>query len=149
MAARRLILVMLVLLIVSSVGFALVPVPSSQLDQAATTAESMTRAPVAEPNGELVAERIRAGSGKPREIEVGLGDQLELTVVAQRFDQVAIARLGVLEDVDRGAPAVFDLLPIAPGSYAVRLLGAGETIARIEVVKAGTRPQGGEREQAG
>lgn len=139
MAARRLILVMLVLLIVSSVGFALVPVPSSQLDQATTTAESMTRAPVSEPSGALVAERIRAGSGKPREIEIALGDQLELTVIGQRFDQVAIARLGMLEDVDRGAPAVFDLLPIAPGSYGVRLLGAGETIARIEVAKPGAR----------
>jgi hypothetical protein len=130
-AARRLVIVMLVLLGVSTLAAALVPVdPGSDNDQRTTAIEP---APRPEPQGEAVSRRISAQATRRARIRMRTGDQLELTVASRRADQVEIASLGELRDVDRDLPARFDLLPAEPGSYPIRLVEARRTIGRIEV----------------
>jgi hypothetical protein len=127
-AARRLIVVMLALLVVSSIAAALAPVRDSGEETTGTTTqvESQTQ-------GRLVRRTIDTRDRKPASIAIDLGDQLELTVKARRLDQVEIAALGELEPVDPDAPAHFDLLPRQPGTYDVRLLGARRVVGSIEV----------------
>ena len=122
---------MLVLLAISTVAAALVPVEQASREETSTTStrtESPDRA-----EGKLVPGLIDAGSRKREAVRIRLGDQLELRVTSPRPDQVEIPRLGELEDVDPDAPAHFDLLPFEVGSYPVRLVEADRTIGRVEV----------------
>jgi hypothetical protein len=132
MAARRLVIVMLVLLFVSTLAAALIPAPDTG-DETETT---RTTEPTAKPAGRELARSIDAAAKRSATIRIAVGDQLTLTVRSPRPDQVEIARLGQLEDVAPTSPARFDLLPADPGDYAVRLLGAGRVIGRIEVAEA-------------
>jgi hypothetical protein len=130
MAARRLIIVMISLLVISSIAAALVPVERDALEDGSSTTTASRPAPT----GKLTRETVTTG-GKPARIRLRVGDQLELRVRVKRPDEVAIPRLGQLVAVDPAAPAYFDLLPDEPGTYQVRLVGASRTIARIHVKK--------------
>jgi hypothetical protein len=128
-AARRLIFILLALLVVSSIAAALAPVRPSE-DDPETSATTTTEPP---PPGELVRRTIEVGAKRPPTIALELGDQLALTVTADRFAEVEIAGLGELDHADANAPARFDLLPREPGTYEVRLLDSARTVGTIEV----------------
>jgi hypothetical protein len=144
MAARRLILVMLVLLVLSSAVAALIPVDRAERDDTTTETRTTQRPPT--PTGELVTARIDANAREAKRIRAHTGDQLELTVSASGPGQVEIIALGVFEGVDRLTPASIDLLLFDPGTFPVRLLapdagtGAGRVIGRIVVRGAGSDP---------
>lgn len=130
MAARRLIFVLIVMLMLSSFAAALVPV-SNRDDEDPSTA---TTAPEpAAGHGKLVRARITADARKPKTIQIALGDQLALAVTATRAGEVEIPDLGELEDVEPGTPARFDLLPLASGTYDVRLVEPNRLLGRIVV----------------
>jgi hypothetical protein len=126
-AARRLILAMVALLLISSVIAALVPVPRDEVP-AGTAPATETRA-----SGELVSRTLRAAAKKPQRIEIRLGDQLSLRVTSKVVDEVEIPALGELADVDPDSPAHFDLLPFETGTYNVRMRGSGKMVGRIVV----------------
>lgn len=129
MAARRLIVVLLALLVVSSIAAALAPVRPSE-DDPETSATTTTEPP---PPGELVRRAIEVDAKRPPTVALELGDQLALTVTAERSVEVEIPGLGELDDADPDAPARFDLLPREPGTYEVRLLDSRRTLGSIEV----------------
>ena len=140
MAARRLILAMIVLLVASSVAAALVPV-----EQGADQSSTETSPPGLPPSGgRLVTKTLRAGAEHPQTIALELGDQLSLTVTSKVPDQVAVPELGELDDVERDAPAHFDLLPFEPGRYPVRLVDAKKAVGWI-VVRPKAKRQAGEK----
>jgi hypothetical protein len=120
---------MLVLLVISSIAAALVPI--QQPVDPTTTPTAATPDP--EPGGELRRRTIDAQAKRPQTVRVELGDQLALRVVSEGAGQVEIAALGELADVDAGAPARFDLLPSERGRYRVRMLEPSRTIGWIEV----------------
>lgn len=129
MAARRLIIFMLALLVLSSVAAALVPIDREALrDTSTTTAPS----PSPGPTGRLVEADVDADAEQPKRIAIRLGDSLTLTVSARLPGLVEVVGLGLTGDVDPNAPAVFDLRPFERGSYPVRLVG-DRRIALIEV----------------
>jgi hypothetical protein len=132
-AARRLILVMLVLLVLSSILAALIPVDRNQARNGSTSSVTTTTvAPL--PTGKLLHRTIATDDPTPKRIKLNLGDQLELTVTSAKLaDQVEIPAFGELENVDPNLPARFDLLALEPGSFAVRLVEAKRVIGRIEV----------------
>jgi hypothetical protein len=130
MAARRLILILLVLLFVSSLAAALVPIDRSGDSTSTSTTTEVAKTP---PEGREIIKRIDARERKPETIRMRVGDQLRLTVDGRAPDQVEIPRLDLLEPVDLGAPARFDLLADEPGTYLIRLLEARRTIGRLVV----------------
>jgi hypothetical protein len=139
MAARRLILVLLVLLFVSSLAAALVPIErSGDSTETSTTTRAVAPHP---PAGKEIVERIDARERKPETIRMRVGDQLQLTVGSRAPDQVEIVRLDLLEPIDLGAPARFDLLADEPGTYTIRLLEARRTVGKLLVKPA--KPQAG------
>ena len=128
MAARRLVIVMLVMLGISTLAAALVPTDPEQRSEPTTTA-----APAKDgPRGRLIRRTVEA-SGSAEVVRMQVGDQLQLRVTARRADQVEIDGLGELEEVDPSTPANFDLLPFEPGAHPIRLLDARRTVARIVV----------------
>ena len=79
---------------------------------------------------------IRVGADrKVVVVPMEVGDQLPLTVRSKASDQLEIAALGLLEPVSPEAPARFDILATAPGTYGMRLVEADDVVARIEVSK--------------
>ena len=132
MAARRLIMAMLVLLVLSTVLAALIPVERDRARDDSSSTTTTTEA--AQPAGELVRRTVRTDDATPDRIELTRGDQLELIVESPKLaDQVEIPAFGQLADVDPFFPARFDVLMLETGSFPVRLVEAGRVIARIDV----------------
>jgi hypothetical protein len=137
-AARRLLIVMLVLLGVSTVAAALVPVDRDALRDESTT--TSTRADKRTPTGALVEASIGAGAPKLKAVRMQVGDQLQLRVTSPQAHEVEIPALDELEDVDPDAPATFDLLLFDEGTYNVRLVESGRRIGRIVVERQKSAP---------
>ncbi len=131
MAARRLVVVMLVLLFVSSLAAALAPVQPTSEEPAPDPVVPAPITPIPQA-GTLVEATVAADAEEAPTISVSVGDQLRLGVSGRRPGTVELVGLGPVEDFDRFAPAHFDVLLTEPGTYPVRLLGEGRVIATIE-----------------
>ncbi len=131
MAARRLVIVMLLLLGVSTLAAALAP-PRSQRTGPASTTSTQTD-PATPTGGELVRETIDAQANRPQRFRIGVGDQLSLEVYSTRVVQVEIPRLGLTDNAAPLSPARFDLLAEREGSFEVRLQASRRAIGVIEV----------------
>jgi hypothetical protein len=124
MAARRLILVLILLLVISSIMAQIARPPTMTESTEATTPTDPTTTAPTEPatGGDLLRHRVGPSprpSG-PSEIRATAGDQLELHVSVEKPGTVAIPRLGLIENAHPAAPARFDLLLREPGSLNVR-----------------------------
>jgi hypothetical protein len=151
MAVRRLLIIMLILLGISTVAAALVPQrpnennDSSETTETATSTEAETEtAPSGE--GELVVARIFVGDTVPvapgakrerRQIPVvpmTLGDRLRLTVCSRTVTGLLeIPTVGRFDPIAPGTPVLFDLIPGETGSYAINFVEPASLAARIEV----------------
>jgi hypothetical protein len=130
MAARRLILAMLVLLVLSSIAAALIPVNHDRLRDS-TMPASATAA--AQNQGRLVTSRVSVAAAHRPTIDLHVGDELRLTVTSPVANQVEIPSFGELEDVDPNLAATFDLLTFDPGKFAVRIVDPPGLVATIDV----------------
>lgn len=135
MAARRLIIVLVVLFAISIAAAAIAPDRRTTIGESDET-ESTTTTSTLEPGspGSVVEASIVASSGDPETIEASVGDQLALEVVTERPLQVAIEPLGLVEDATPDAPARFDILLRQAGALAVSdAQRPGEVVGRIDV----------------
>jgi hypothetical protein len=150
MAARRLVIIMLVLLGVAAGLAALAPDRESGEDtvgSSETETTTETEAAAAEPSGDTETASgpqtegpqvpltfdIKVGGKKLPVVPVEPGEPFSLVVRSQAADQVEIPRLGLIDAVGPGAPARFELLAEAEGDLGVRLVNAERLVARIEV----------------
>ena len=133
MAARRLLIVMLVLLGISILGGTLLPTQRAR-DRTATT-ETTEEITVRDtlPRGELLTRTIEVPAPVQKAIPIHLGDQLLLLVTSKKHDEVEIPKLGLVDAVDPFAPARFDILAVEEGSYPIRLVAADRRVGRIVV----------------
>jgi hypothetical protein len=147
MAARRLLILLLAVLAISTLAAALIgPRPTRQSPPAPTTAGDPPRGQQArDRSGRLIEKTVEAGRRRAETIRLRSGDQLELTVRSRVAGQVEVPRLGLLEDVGPDVPAHLSLLPDELGHFPVRLAGSGQTVAVVVVSAAG----GGVRSGAG
>jgi hypothetical protein len=147
MAARRLMALLLVVLVVSTVAAALIaplrqdsePAPTEESTQAADAGRAANTAD----SGRLIQKSVQTPSKDPPTVRMRAGDQLELTVHARTPTQVEIPRLGQLEDAAPDAPAHFSILASSVGRFEARALGAGP-VATILVKDEEPRPAGQE-----
>jgi len=151
MAARRLLIVMLMLLGISSVIAVMVPEPgkndSTSQDSGTTgeMGESATEESEAseetDSGGGLsrtIRESVSMDASKPAEIGVAASSRMILTVDSKDGSDVEISGLGLAGFADPYAPAVFDvILPPEPGRYTVR--APGEDPAAVIVARSGSR----------
>lgn len=152
MAARRLLILMLVLLGVSTLAAALVPTPGREdegEETEATTAPATTEAAPAKARkgdgpapegGRHLQARIEVGGEKIPVVPVAVGDQLTLEIRSKHRGLLEIPALGRVEAVSPGTSAFFYLLARERVSYGIRFVGAEKVVARIEVEPA-SRPR--------
>ena len=120
---------MLILLVLSSIAAALIPVDRDKLSDSSTS----TTTPAATDQGRLLTKKIDTAAAKPPPIHMQVGDELRLTVSSPVPNMVEIPAFGELEDVDPDLPAQFDLLAFDAGSFAVRLVDPPGLVADIDV----------------
>lgn len=147
MAARRLLIVMLVLLGISSIIAIVVPEPSqrdsdppetSTTGETGATGNTGATGDTGEDEGAQGAPRVAHETvtldGKDKrepELVARPGTRMILTVDSKEGEVVEIDGLGLTGYADPHAPAVFDIfLPPEPGRYAVGAPGA-EPVATI------------------
>ena len=136
MAARRLLILMLFLLGISTLAAAFVPTqPADDESTESTGSEATeTKTPDRPPEGELLRPvRIDVGGRTLPVVRLDLGDQVLLVISSRRAELLEIPKLGVVEPVTPERPARIDLLARDPGSYGVRFVEAERVVARIEV----------------
>ncbi len=143
-AARRLLIVMLILLGISTLAAALVPTREAGDETTGTTAtDAETATPDRPSQGDLLAPvRIDVDDETLDVIRVELGDEVRLVIHGKRADLVEIPAIGIVEPVSPGSPARLHFLAPASGSYGVRLVEADRVVARIEVAEATKRGSG-------
>ena len=133
MAARRVLILIVAVLVVSTIGTAvLAPRPDPPPEGATTSTTTSTPKQENDRPGRLVEKAVQVPSRRPRTVRLRAGDQLELTVRTRTPVQVEIPRLGMIEDAAPDAPAHFSVLPGSPGRFEVRL-AQGRTVAVIRV----------------
>jgi hypothetical protein len=137
MAARRLLIVMLVLLGLSTLAAALVP-PREPSEDTTTdaTQETATTPTEAAPAGEVVPFAVPIDPKRILVVPATAGDQLELAICSKVPEQVEIPAFGLLETAEPAKPATFQLLVEQPGTFGVRLVNADRVVVRIQVAKA-------------
>ena len=150
MAARRLLIVLVVLLAISTFAALLVPPPGGDEGDQQTIGSTVTGTGgrPAPSRGELVNASIDADANKPQNVRLELGDQLALLVRSRTPDQVEIRGFGLVDDVERYAPARFNLLADRPGRFDVRLLDRRETVGQIVIDMERPRRNTRERSRA-
>lgn len=138
MAARRLLIVMLILLGLSTLAAALVPTRPNEdegTDNKIASEFTETESSPADtvPPGKPLGLTIRVGKGPVKVVPIHVGDQLTLIVRSTRADQLEIPSLGLLETVAPGLPARFEVFARAKGNLGIRYVEADRLVARIQV----------------
>jgi hypothetical protein len=145
MAARRLIALLVVVLVVASVSAALfAPTRPSGTPEGETTTSTGNHPPHPAPAGRLVEKTVQIRSKRPEVVPLRVGDQLELTVRTRAAAQVEVPRLGMVEDAAPDAPAHVSILTAEPGRFDVRL-AEGRVVATLRVTQPGAGGRRGER----
>jgi hypothetical protein len=126
MLARRLLLLVAALMLLTALAAGLAPAPQ------------VNEAPPAErpalPVGQPVTETIPADPGADTHVVVRRGDLLQLEVTGDTLDSVLIERLDRMDAIDPTTPARFEMLVDAPaGVYPIRLVDADRRIGSIEI----------------
>jgi hypothetical protein len=139
MAARRLLIVMLVLLGLSTLAAALVPQHSLRGGGTSNTTTTRTRQATttqAQPAPAFVPPtRIKVGGKKfPVVSPVPVGQQLVLLVASHLPTQLEIQEFGQIGFAAPNAPARFELLPRVPGTFGIQFQPSGKVAAQIRVV---------------
>lgn len=149
MAARRLLIIMLVLLGISTLAAALVgnrPLRGEGTGSTIASETEPTVPPDTVPEGEPLGISVIVGGAKVKVIPMKVGDQLALILRSRKTDLLEIPALGLLEPVAPNAPARFDVFAQEAGSYGVRLVNADRVVARIEVTKPKKKAAKAEKE---
>ncbi len=146
MAARRVLIVLVVLLGLSTLAAALVPQRSLRGGgtTGTTTTQSTTTAPAATPNPAFLRPtKITVGGKKfPVVSPITVGDQLRLLVRSLVPAEIAIPEFGLVAFASPDAPARFELLPDTPGTFGILFAASGKPAGQIEVVAPSAKPSG-------
>jgi hypothetical protein len=140
MAARRLIVVMLVLLGLSTLVAALVPAPQSSEDGPGTPTGPAGGPGARRPShgaGGLVTARIRVSDRSPEVVRVRPGQRLVLLVGGAVGDDISIPAFGLTETMAPTAPARFDLIVDRAGRFPIRAFGTERPVGSIVSGSAG------------
>jgi hypothetical protein len=140
MFARRLLVLVAVLMGLTALAASLSP-PPGQTGRGSTATATPTPALPAAPtvtatgrSGGVVRARISASRGSlPRVVRAGRDDLVELVIAGDVVDTVAIDGLAVLEPIDPDSPARVELYADRTGQFPIRLVEAGRRIGTLRV----------------
>jgi hypothetical protein len=128
--ARRLLILLAVLLGLTALAAGVAPRESLRDDPGTASPPPSARAP-AEP----LEQTLDAQSSGQR-VVARVGQTVVITVESTELDSVSLAEHEI-EPVEPDSPARFELLADTPGNYAIDLLQADRTIGTLEIRPAG------------
>ena len=130
MLARRLLVVLAVLMVLTAIAAGVTPRRPAPVtsDSATPTATAPTASPA-------TIERTLQAAGSDQRVTARVGQTVVLEVRSQELDTVTLAEYGN-EPVEPDSPARFELLADVPGRYAISLMEAGREIGTLEVLAA-------------
>jgi hypothetical protein len=135
-AARRLLIVMLILLGLSTLAAALVPQRTIR-DEATTGTATAPTTPsattAATPEAVPPVAEITVGGRKFPVVPVHVGDQFTLLVLSHRPKEIAIPEFGLVAFATADTPARFELLPTTPGTFGILFAGSNKPAGQIRV----------------
>jgi hypothetical protein len=131
MAARRLLIVMLVLLGISTLAAALVPQHSLRSPNTRTATTTTTPTATAAPALPTRYKLLVPGKKGFPVIPVHVGDQFTVLARSRFPTQLSIPTFGLVGFAAPNAPAIFNLLPESPGRFGVVFEPSGKVVARI------------------
>jgi len=143
-AARRLIIVLVVLFGISIAAAAIAPRRDGPLGGGSTTSSSPETTTEEIPAaGGMTDATIAASAEDPPETRARVGDQVALTVTTKApLLQAEIATLGLIGIATADAPAQFDLLLRDTGKLVVSNAANDDAVGFITVSAAGSRNPG-------
>jgi hypothetical protein len=124
MLARRLLIVLAVLMVITALAAAMAPY-ETELNQATTPSSS----------GELADEPVEHtldAQGEGQRVKAKVGQIVRIVVRTDELASVSLADMGT-ETADPDSPARFELLAETPGTYAIELLEADRQIGELEI----------------
>ena len=147
MAARRLLIVMVVLLGLSTLSWALVPPPEENSDRPqkaapseGDTGKSETEAKPAEAEPRVITARMEVSNEAPKVVVVRPGDELRLEVSGSVGEDIEIPEFGLTDTMTPDAPARFSLIVDRTGEFEVRAVESGIVAGRIRAGMAPPEP---------
>ena len=150
MAARRLLIVMLVLLGLSTLAAALLPQRTLNQDgtTSTTTTQGTTAAPAPPNSAFLPPTKITVGGKKfPVVSPIHVGDQLRLLVRSRFPAEIVIPEFGLVGFASPDTPARFELLPDTPGTFGILFAASEKPAGQIRVVRPASK--GGKKAKQG
>jgi hypothetical protein len=149
MAARRLLIVMLILLGLSTLAAALVPqrTLNDGTSSGTTATQPTTPSPTAATTPEAVppVAEITVGGRKFPVVPVQVGDQFTLLVLSHRPRELAIPEFGLVGFATANTPARFELLPTTPGTFGILFAGSNKPAGQIQVTEPSTKKKDGKK----
>ena len=148
MAARRLLIVMLILLGLSTLAAALVPQRTLNDGTSGTTAtQPTTPSATAATTPEAVppVAEITVGGRKFPVVPVQVGDQFTLLVLSHRPREIAIPEFGLVGFATANTPARFELLPTTPGTFGILFAGSNKPAGQIQVTEPSAKKKDGNK----
>ena len=132
MVARRLLIVLAVLLGLTALAAGVAPRERLGTDSGNTPAPAVTPAAVA---AGTVERTLNAGATGQR-VVARVGQTVELTVESDTLETVSLDEYGD-QTAEADSPAHFELLADVPGNYAISVLDPAQRIGTLEIQPAG------------
>ena len=126
MLARRLLIALAVLMVLTAVAASLTPRESSR-QQDATTPSATSTQPAQKP-----VEATLDAQEEGQRVEADVGQNVTIVVRSTELDSVSIAEVGT-ETAEPDSPARFELLADTPGDYPIEALESGREIGVLEI----------------
>jgi len=126
MLARRLLIALALLMVVTALAAALAPRRNSLSESPAPTSPAVAQA-AAEP-----VEKTLDAQADDQRVDARVGQIVRITVNTDQLDSVELGDLGT-ETADPESPAHFEILADTPGTYPIELLQAERQIGELVV----------------
>jgi len=126
MLARRLLIALAVLMVITALAAGLAP-RESPMDDDSPAPSATAAAAVQEP----VMQTLDAQAEGQR-VEAEVGQIVRIVVTSDELDTVSMAEVG-FETTEPDSPARFELLAETPGTYPIELLEADRQIGELEI----------------
>ena len=138
MLARRLLLLVAVLLVVGALASAVAPRDTTKKDQGPASSVATETAPAPAPGaGTTVTAELTGGTGgRTKTVRARVGDLIDLTVAAPGPDTVTIEGYDQIQPADPDSPARFSFFADQQGNFDVTLQQAGTLAGRLEIEPA-------------
>ena len=154
MAARRLIIIMVVLLGISTIAAAFAPVREEEKPATPPRTERPQPDDDGGEGSDIKRVKVRVNNRPSPTIRVEPGQELILSISSRFGDDVEIPALGLVETMSPLAPAVFDLYLDEPTAFGISTVGSERLVAKVVVsdepaTSAGAAGGGAQRVERG